>query len=162
MRGPFRAPAAKGDPEMTGRTRARTWLRIGAAIFLALHAIAHSPGILGAWKIAELEDASFRPNVLLTDASDTLVAVLGAFWLIAAVTYLMATVGLFRSAPWWRTATFIAALVSLAMCLLWLEDAIAGLVVNIAILTALLLLNTWGLWRAFDTGEINPGAPSHA
>ena len=147
---------------MNGRQRAYTFTRIGIAIFFVLHAIAHAPGILGAWKIVEFEDASFRPNVLLTDASDTLVAVLGALWLLAALGYLAAAVGLFRNDQWWRTATFLAALVSLGMSTLWMEDAIVGLMINIAILTALFLMNAWWLQRAVDDGRIRPGAPSHA
>lgn len=161
MRGAASALHGKDDG-MNGRKRTFTWLRMGAAIFLALHAIAHAPGILGAWKIAEFEDASFQPNVLLTDASDTMVAFLGAFWLIAAVAYLVAATALFRNVRWWPTATFLAVLMSLGMTILWMDDAIAGLVINIAVLTALFLLNVWTLWHDLDEGRMRPGTPSHA
>lgn len=147
---------------MTPRRRFSTITRIVPAIVLTLHAIAHSPGVLGAWKIAEFEDASFQPNVLLTDASDTMVAFLGAFWLIAAVAYLVAATALFRNVRWWPTATFLAVLMSLGMTILWMDDAIAGLVINIAVLTALFLLNVWTLWHDLDEGRMRPGTPSHA
>jgi hypothetical protein len=147
---------------MNGFQRIFTAMRIGAAIFLALHAIAHGPGILGAWKIAEIEDASFQPNVLLTGASDTLVAVLGAIWLVAAVAYLVAAYGLLRNARWWPGATLAAALVSLTMTILWAEDAVVGLVVNIAVLAALLGLWAWTMWRGGHAGRMHPGAPSPA
>lgn len=152
----------QGMSDMNGFQRISTTMRIGAAIFLALHAIAHSPGILGAWKIAEFEDASFRPNVVLTGASDALVAVLGAIWLVAAIAYLVAAFGVLRNARWWPGATLAAALVSLAMTLLWVEDAIAGLVVNIAVVAALAGWRIWTARREGDSRPVHPNAPSRA
>jgi hypothetical protein len=148
--------------DMNGFQRIFTTMRIGAAIFLALHAIAHGPGILGAWKIAEFEEASFQPNLLLTGASDTLVAVLGAAWLVAAIAYLVAAYGLLRNARWWPGATLVAALVSLAMTVLWADDAVIGLVVNIAVVAALLALWARTIWRDGHARRMPPGAPSPA
>lgn len=140
------------------RRRTLTALRIIAGVFLALHAFAHAPGILAAWKIIEYDDASFQPNVILTDASDTAVAILGAIWLVSAVAYLIAAFGLLWDQRWWPSATFVAGTISLVMTVLWMEDAVVGLVINVAVIGALAIVAAIIVSRNDGTRRAFPGS----
>ena len=111
--------------------------RLALGFFLVLHGLAHSPGVLGAWKLADFEDVSYQPNILLEDASDGVVALLGVVWLVAGAAFVLAGLGLLRRAVWWPRMTLFAAVVSLAVATLWREDAVVGLVIDIALLVLL-------------------------
>jgi hypothetical protein len=60
-------------------------------------------------------------------------------WLLTAIAFVVGAVGLWQHAGWGRTVTAGAALVSLPICLLSSPAAIAGVVVNVAILAVLAL-----------------------
>ena len=118
--------------------------------FLLLHGLAHAPGILGSWKLATFEGASYRPNVLLDQAGDSVVYLLGVLWLVAGVTYLLAGIGVLRRAVWWPQAVAVAALTSLVVTTLWAEDAVVGLAINlgvVAVLVGVLARSGWRLGR---------------
>jgi hypothetical protein len=114
---------------------------IGA--LLILHGFAHFPAVLGSWEFATFEDVSYQPNVLFTDASDALVRVFGVVWAAAALSFVVAGYAIARRASWWPRATAAALALSLPMTMLWREDAIAGLVINAAVLAGLVV---WGSW----------------
>jgi hypothetical protein len=113
---------------------ARTAPRIAFGVFLVLHGIAHAPGMLGAWKLATFENVSYQPNLILTDASDRVVYLLGALWLIAGLGVIAAGVSTILGKPWWTSAVAIATLVSIIPCTLWREDAVVGLAIDVAVL----------------------------
>ena len=108
------------------------WILLG--VLMVLHGFAHLPAVLGSWGLATFDDVSFQPNVLLTGAGDNLVRVLGAVWFLAAVSYVVAGIGVLRRAYWWPLLTAVAIVLSLPMTMLWREDAVIGLVLNSAIL----------------------------
>jgi hypothetical protein len=117
------------------------WIGLGG--LMILHGIAHSPAVLGSWKLASFEDVSFQPNVLFTSASDPLVYALGAVWFLAALSFIVAGIGVLRQAFWWPVVTAFALVLSVSMTLLWQQDAAIGLVLNgflLVVLTAMYLL----------------------
>jgi hypothetical protein len=118
------------------------WVLSGG--LLALHGFAHTPAVLGSWGLATFEDVSFQPNVLFTDAGDGFVRVLGAIWLMAAVSFLVAGIGIIRQADWWPLATGVAVVLSVPMTILWREDAFVGLILNAVI------LGMMGVWFLID------------
>lgn len=109
---------------------------------MILHGIAHMPAVLGSWGIATFEDVSVQPNVWLTDAGDGMLQVLGAIWLLAAMSFVAAGVGAIRRAGWWPVITALALALSVPMTILWQDDAAIGLILN-AIL--LLIMAGWYL-----------------
>lgn len=110
----------------------------GFGLFLILHGIAHSPAILGSWKLLDsIEDVSRQPNILLTNAGDGLIYVLGFFWLLAAVSFVIAGIAVLRTAYWWPMAVSLAIVLSLPMTMLWREDAVIGLIINALILAGM-------------------------
>jgi hypothetical protein len=106
-------------------------------MLLVLHGFAHSPGVLGSWKITTFDDISYQPNVLLENANSWAVALLGAVFLLAAVLFITAGLGVIRRAAWWLSWATLATATSLTVTLLWWEDAIIGLVIDLIVLAVL-------------------------
>lgn len=104
---------------------------------MALHGIAHLPAVLGSWGIATFEDVSVQPNVWLTDAGDGALFVLGAVWLLAAVSFVAAGFGAVRRLAWWPVMAALAIALSVPMTILWQEDAAIGLFLNAALIAIL-------------------------
>ncbi|HEV2072190.1 MAG TPA: hypothetical protein VGR29_00995 [Thermomicrobiales bacterium] len=86
------------------------------------------------------EDISHHPNILLEHADDGVVSPLGVLFLLAGLTFIGAGIGVLRRAPWWPPAVAAALSLSLVVTILWSKDAIAGLVINIAVLIVLGLI----------------------
>jgi hypothetical protein len=61
----------------------------------------------------------------------------GILWLMAAVALLVCGVGALARAPWWTSATLVAALFSLILSVAGWPDARIGVFVNVAILIVL-------------------------
>lgn len=113
---------------------------------MILHGIAHSPAILGSWGLAAFEDVSYQPNVLLTNAGDGMMLLLGGIWLLAALSFVAAGIGVLRQTFWWPLAASIALVLSVAMTMLWQQDAAIGLLLNgliLAIIGAMYLAGKW-------------------
>jgi hypothetical protein len=117
--------------------------------FLGLHGAVHAMGALGAWGLATFEGVSPRPNILLDDASDGVLRLLGGLWLLAGVAFVVAGVGVLRRDAWSARAGAIAALASLVVTVLWKDDAPVGLAINVAVLVALAV--------AFAQDELSSG-----
>jgi hypothetical protein len=111
---------------------------LATGMLMILHGFAHSPAVLGSWGIATFDDVSRQPNVWLTNAGDGLIWLFGLVWLLAAIAFIVAGVGIVRHAAWWPVATATALVASTPMTLLWREDAVVGLVLNGFILAGFL------------------------
>jgi hypothetical protein len=120
---------------------------IGLGLMMILHGFAHLPAVFGSWKLATFEDISYQPNIIFSNAGDTLVQVLGFIWLAAAIAFVVAGIGVLRRAQWWAGATLIALAFSMPMTVLWIEDAVIGMVLNLAILLGILA------WVLITSGE---------
>ncbi len=62
---------------------------------------------------------------------------LGVLWLVPIALFVAAAAGLVLRRAWWLGWAFAATLVSLVLCVLWLEPARVGLVLNAIILAGL-------------------------
>lgn len=108
--------------------RSLPWL-IGG-VLLILHGFAHTPATLGSWGLATFEDVSRQPNFLLTSAGDGMLIILGTVWLLAAISFVFAGVGILRQSYWWPMMTALALVLSVPMTMLWRDDAVIGLLLN--------------------------------
>ncbi len=104
--------------------------------FFVLHALAHLVGLKDIWGIG---GGVSNTTTYLTglDPHSPAYAALGVVWLAAAVLFVAAAAGIVLRRGWWLVAAFAAAGVSLAVCVLWRDAAVAGLVVNALILAGL-------------------------
>jgi hypothetical protein len=108
-----------------------------AGLLLIAHGLAHAPGILGSFDLATFEDASRQPNLLFTGAGDFLIQTLGVVWTLAALSFVVAGAGVLFRRAWSRTAAWVAVALSLPVTVLWYQDAIVGLVLNVSIAVVL-------------------------
>lgn len=117
------------------------WIALGG--LMILHGFAHTPAILGSWGLATFEDVSRQPNMLLTSAGDGMLLVLGGLWFIAALSFIIAGIGVLRQAFWWPMMASLALVLSVSMTMLWRNDAAIGLLLNgviLAIMAAMYLV----------------------
>jgi hypothetical protein len=126
----------------TDNARSRSLVARAAALlvagFFVLHALAHLVGIKDIWGVGV---AASNTTTYLTglDPHSPAYLALGAVWLAACLLFVGAAAGIVLRRSWWLPMAYAAALLSLALCVLWFEAAIVGLVVNAVILAALVV-----------------------
>ena len=110
-------------------------MRIVLATALAVHAVAHLPGFLAAWQIAELDELPYRTTVFggWLHVGHAGTRLLGLLWLGVAVGLAVAAIGLMLHSAW--TSRLIAGLLatSVALCLAGWPEARIGLAANIGL-----------------------------
>ena len=116
-------------------------LVIAAVVILALHGLIHLMGTTVYMKLGRVEGLSYKTTLLggRWDLGEMGIAVYGALWLLAAVGFIAAAVGL---AAGWESATLLLVAVtalSLVLTVLDWNSAFMGAIVNLVILTTLLV-----------------------
>jgi hypothetical protein len=124
-------------------------LRWGLAGVLVLHGIGHAMFAFTAWTDTPM---GFTDSPWLLPGGMTATSLAGqisaALWLIALIFFLLAAVGIVRSAGWWPRLALAAAVMSLVVLVLWWntitpDSRLWALLVDLAILIALA-----GPWRS--------------
>ena len=113
---------------------------IGAAV-LALHGLVHLVGVVDLWRLAEPE-GGFRTTFLdgRWEPAEPVLYLAGALWLVAGAAFVAAAYALVRRRSWLVPWTAAAATASLVLSLAAWPEAQIGVLVNLALLAALLLL----------------------
>jgi hypothetical protein len=116
-------------------------LRIPIAVLMLLHGIAHLPGVVGSWRLAELRDVPYHTTLLAgrMDVGDGGMRLVGGLWLLAALGFVGSAVTALRDDPWWVGVAAVVTMLSLALCALEWPYTRIGVPVNLAIVLALLL-----------------------
>jgi uncharacterized membrane protein YccF (DUF307 family) len=116
-------------------------MRIALAVLMMLHAVAHLPGFLVPWKLADMPEMPYGTTLLAgrLDVGDAGIRMIGIAWLLAALTFVVAAAGAAGNRGWWMPVAVAAAVFSLAMSVLGLPAARIGIGVNVVILAALAL-----------------------
>jgi hypothetical protein len=126
----------------TDNVRSRSFVARAAALlvagFFVLHALAHLVGIKDIWGVGA-EASNTTTYLTGLDPHSGAYAALGAAWLAACLLFVGAAAGIVLRRSWWLPVAFAAAGLSLAVCVLWFDAAIVGLVVNAVILAALVV-----------------------
>jgi len=115
--------------------------RIAVAAALGLHGLIHLVGFVTLSRLATVEGFPYRTAALngAIPLGDTGAAALGVAWLVLAVGFLVASVGVMRRASWAAWLACACASLSIAVCVLGLPEAAAGIVVNVVILAGAVL-----------------------
>jgi predicted cation transporter len=111
-------------------------IRIVAAVVVAGHGLIHLIGFVVPWGLAQVEGFPYRTTALggsiaLGDAG---ARAIGIAWLVCAVGFVMAGLGIWRRAPWALPLAAVLAIASIILCVLGLPEAVAGIIVNAVIL----------------------------
>ena len=113
-------------------------LRIAAGAVLAAHGLIHLIGFAVPWGISSVEGFAYRTTAFggAIALGDTGARAIGIVWLVCAVGFVVAGLGIWRHASWAAPLTTALAVVSIAVGVLGLPETSAGIVVNAAILGA--------------------------
>jgi hypothetical protein len=116
-------------------------LRRLAALFLAAHGFAHAVGFLGAFQLGDFAGKPVETSLLWGrfEVSLAVIQALGAGWLILALAFVVVAVAVWRRHPAALSALAVVSVVSLVLTVLQSPMAIVGLVVNVAIIAALVV-----------------------
>lgn len=111
-------------------------IQLLAAALLAVHGLIHLIGFVVPWGIATVDGFPYRTTALgaaiaLGESGARLV---GIAWLVLAIGFVVAGVATWRGTAWAAPLVVGLAVASLVVCVLGLPEAIAGIVVNVAIL----------------------------
>lgn len=114
-------------------------MRIALATLMIAHGIAHLARFAIPWRLAPRSGAPVRTTVLdgRIDIGEGGVRALGSLWLALAMAFCLAALGAFAATDWWLLVAFLAALVSMMLCLLEWPQARFGVGANLLVLGGL-------------------------
>jgi hypothetical protein len=120
-------------------------VRTVVGLLLVLHGVIHLIGFVVPWRIGEIRGFAYSTSALWgrVDLGDAGARILGAGWLLAAVAFVLAGAGVAAGAAWGLPLTMGAAAVSMVLCIMGSPAAIAGLVIDAAILISLAALQVF-------------------
>jgi hypothetical protein len=110
---------------------------LALAGLFALHGLAHAAGLRDIWGMGGVAAANTSTLLSGLDAGSAAYAALGVAWVAALLLFVLAAVGVLARRAWWAATAFAATGLSLALCLVWLEAAWVGVVLNAVILAGL-------------------------
>ena len=117
------------------RTRGHRLLRAAAATVLAGHGLIHLLGVALLWRWGQ--PGELRYDDVSPAAGSLPGMIVGGVWLAATLLFLLTAVLVLMGRPTWRPVGLLAALVSIAVLLPSASVALAGLVVDAAVLIAI-------------------------
>ncbi len=115
-------------------------MRGALAVIMALHAMAHLPGVIVDWRLSRLPELPYRTTVLggRLNLGDAGMRTMGALWLLAAAGFAVAAIAAALGRPWWLPLAACAAGLSLVISVLAAPESRIGILLNLAIIAALL------------------------
>lgn len=118
----------------------KTILLIATAI-LVLHGLIHLMGTSVYMKLAPVEGFVYKTTLLggRWDLGAGGISFFGALWLVGAIGFVAAAIGLWLGATWWQPLLLTVTLFSLVLTALDWNIAFAGVAVNLVILALLWL-----------------------
>jgi hypothetical protein len=110
--------------------------RVALAAAIAAHGLIHLIGFVVPWQVAAVEGFPYRTTVLdgTADLGEIGVRVVGIIWLVCAIGFIVAAVGIVRRTTWALPLTATLAIVSLMVCVAGLPETAMGIAVNVLIL----------------------------
>ena len=116
-------------------------MRFMLAAFLIGHGVAHIVGFVVPWKLMPTPEMPYRTTILggMMDVGDAGIRAIGIVWLSIALAFVIVAGGMV--AGWsMRMAVFALLALSSVFCVVGWPEARIGLIVNAALLVALLAL----------------------
>jgi hypothetical protein len=122
-------------------------VQVFVAIFLILHGLVHLLWFVVPWRIMEVDGLPYSTTIIggRIDVGQGGIRFVGLLWILGAIAFVIAGIGLLFSAPWWWTATLLAAIYSLFLSVLGWPDSKYGALIDVLILAVLYFGNQVGL-----------------
>jgi len=121
-------------------------IRLLLVLLLAGHGLAHLPGFLVPWRLANLPELPYRTTLLAgrLDVGEAGVRAVGLIWLLLALAFVILGVGVHLRSPWVVQGVTGAVAVSVVLSLLAWPEARVGVPANLLILGVLFLALRFG------------------
>jgi hypothetical protein len=120
-------------------------MRTVLGVLIALHGLVHLIGFLVPWRLLVLPEIPYATTAVwgALELGAVGARLLGVGWLLGALVFLLAALGVVSSAPWAVPMTAVAACFSALLCLAGAPAALAGLVLDLLILLAIVGIPGW-------------------
>jgi hypothetical protein len=121
-------------------------MRIVVAVGLALHGLLHLIGFVVPWQIAQIDGFPYATSTAWRDIAlgDQGAKLLGVCWLVAAIGFWVAALGVAQGTPWATLAIAATAALSAVLCVGVAPVANAGFVIDVMLLAAAIVLGASG------------------
>lgn len=136
---PVRMEPVDTDLPVPSHAGTPIWRYLLAAV-LALHGLIHVIGFAAAWRLGGLSGVTAAPAFPHLEAGSAPVLALGALWLLAGAGFVVGGAGLAVRRHWWSWVTGGAAVLSLALCVMWWRSAPVGIAADLLVLGLLTVL----------------------
>ena len=109
------------------------------AFVLLAHGVAHLVGFVSSWNLATLAELPDKTTVFSgrIDVGDAGVRILGILWLLMALAFLAAAIGVALATDWAGRFMLTAVIASLVLCAAGWPDARIGVAVNVVLVLLL-------------------------
>ena len=119
-------------------------MRYVLGLFLAAHGAAHLVGFATAWRLSDTLPYHTTLFGGRMDVGESGTQGIGVLWLLAAIGFCVAGVGLAATAAWWRPLALLVAAGSLLLSLAEWPAARIGVAIDLALLTSIALASLAG------------------
>ncbi len=111
-------------------------IRIISAIILFFHGLIHLMGTTVYMKLGSLDGFPYKTSILNghMDLGESGIYIFGVLWALAAIGFVVTTVGLFTQSKWNQSLLVVVSIFSLILTGLDWEIASTGFIVNVVIL----------------------------
>lgn len=116
----------------------RALFRYPVALVVAIHGLIHLMGFVTTWELAEIDELS-GSTLFGLEPGEGAAQAFGLLWLLAALLFVGAAVGLIARAGWTGPLATTAAALSLLVTFVWWSDAWIGAAVSIVVLIAVVV-----------------------
>ncbi len=110
--------------------------RMLLAIIIVLHGLVHLMGLVSYLKLGEVQGLPYKTTVLdgRINLGNNGIGIYGGLWGVATLGFVFAAIGLLLNSSWWLPLLTTTAVFSLILTMVDLNVAMAGVVVNVALL----------------------------
>ena len=114
-------------------------MRFIIGLVLIALGLAHSLGFFVPWRIGPGKSAPYNTTILngVADLGDVGIRAMGILWLVAALAFVAAGIGVIAASSWGGIVTLDAAMFSLILSIIGWPDSRVSVFINVAILTYL-------------------------
>lgn len=123
-------------------------LMMTVAPFMVVHGLLHLLGAAVYLGFTTIEGLPYKTTLLggRWDVGVAGTSIVGLFWIVPAVGFVFATIGMLQDAPWWLPMLTATTVLSLMLTVLDWNVAYMGAVTDVVILVAILLMPRATAW----------------